>query len=39
MDNLSSLAKESDDARALVQQTVLGPFMERVQYHPMGLTF
>lgn len=39
MDNLSSLAEESDDARSLVQQTVLGPFMDRVKYHPMGLTF
>jgi hypothetical protein len=39
MDNLSSLAEESDDARALVQQTAMGPFMDRVKYYPMGLTF
>jgi hypothetical protein len=39
MDNLSSLAEESDDARALVQQTVMGPFMARVKYYPMGIVF
>ena len=39
MDNLSSLAEESDDARALVQQTAMSPFMDRVKYYPMGLTF
>lgn len=39
MDNLSSLAEESDDARVLVQQTVMGPFMDKVKYYPMGLTF
>ena len=39
MDNLSSLAEESDDARALVQQTAMGPFMDRVKYYPMGLSF
>ena len=39
MDNLSSLAEESDDARALIQQTVMGPFMEQVKRYPMGITF
>lgn len=39
MDNLSSLAEESDDARALVQQTVMGPFLDRVKYSPMGILF
>jgi hypothetical protein len=39
MDNLSSLAEESDDARALVQETVLRPFLDRVKYYPMGILF
>lgn len=39
MDNLSSLAEESDDARALIQQTAMGPFMEQVKRYPMGITF
>lgn len=39
MNNLSSLAEESDEARALVQQTAMGPFMDRVKYYSMGLTF
>ena len=39
MDNLSSLAEESDEARAFVQQSAMGPFMNSVKYHPMGLTF
>lgn len=39
MDNLSSLAEESDDAKALVQQTATRPFMNCVKYYPMGLSF
>ena len=39
MDHLSSLAEESDDAKALIQQTVMGPFMEQVKRYPMGITF
>jgi len=39
MDHLSSLAEESDDAKALVQQTVLGPFMKQVKRYPMGIAF
>ncbi|KAL7545048.1 hypothetical protein ACHAWF_008414 [Thalassiosira exigua] len=39
MGNLSSLAEESDAARALVQRTVTGPFMEKVKRYPMGITF
>mmetsp|Transcript_25543 Transcript_25543/g.52705 ORF Transcript_25543/g.52705 Transcript_25543/m.52705 type:complete len:981 (+) Transcript_25543:126-3068(+) len=39
MDNLSSLAEESDDARTLLQQTIIRPFMEQVKYPPMGIIF
>jgi len=39
MDHLSSLAEESDDAKALVQQTVLEPFMKQVKRYPMGIAF
>jgi len=39
MDHLSSLAEESDDAKALVQQTVLEPFMKQVKRSPMGIAF
>ncbi|KAL3780579.1 hypothetical protein HJC23_004171 [Cyclotella cryptica] len=39
MDNLSSLAEESYDARALVQQAVMGPFLDQVKYYPMGILF
>ncbi|KAL7541249.1 hypothetical protein ACHAXR_010754 [Thalassiosira sp. AJA248-18] len=38
MVNLSSLAEESDDAKALIQQTVMSPFMEKVKRHPMGIS-
>jgi tRNA(Ile)-lysidine synthase TilS/MesJ len=39
MDNISSLAEESDAARALVQETVTSPFMQQIKRHPMGITF
>ena len=39
MDNLSTLAEESDDARALLQQTIISPFKERVRHLPMGIIF
>jgi len=39
MFNLTSLAEESDEARALVNITVLKPFMDRVVRLPMGIIF
>lgn len=39
MNNLSNLATESDEARGLLQMAVLGPFLERVKHHPMGISF
>lgn len=39
MNNLSSLATESDEARGLLQMAVLGPFLERVKHHPLGISF
>ncbi|KAL9185409.1 hypothetical protein ACHAXT_003186 [Thalassiosira profunda] len=39
MEHLSCLAEESDDARALVEQSVMGPLMERVKRYPMGIAF
>mmetsp|Transcript_33117 Transcript_33117/g.60745 ORF Transcript_33117/g.60745 Transcript_33117/m.60745 type:complete len:459 (-) Transcript_33117:739-2115(-) len=39
LNNLSSLAEESDDAKALIHQSVMGPFMEQVNRYPMGISF
>lgn len=39
MNNLSTLATESDEARELLQKAVLGPFMDQVEHKPMGITF
>lgn len=39
MNNLSTLATESDDARELIGETVVTPFMSQVNKHPMGFTF
>lgn len=39
MNNLSSLAEESDDARKLIEETVLRPFLEQVDHYPMGIAF
>jgi len=39
MDNLSSLAEESDAAKDLVQESVISPFMRQIKRYPMGITF
>ena len=39
MDNLSTLATESDEARDLLYKTVLSPFLDQVEHKPMGITF
>ena len=39
MNNLSCLAEESDDARKLMEESVIQPFLEHVQHYPMGVTF
>jgi tRNA(Ile)-lysidine synthetase-like protein len=39
MDNLSTLATESDEARELLHKTVLAPFLDQVEHKPMGITF
>jgi tRNA(Ile)-lysidine synthetase-like protein len=39
MNNLSNLAVESDECRALMQSTVLGPFLDQVHCLPMGISF
>jgi tRNA(Ile)-lysidine synthetase-like protein len=37
MNNLSDLAVESDECRALVQKSIIGPFMEAIVRRPMGI--
>lgn len=39
MENLSTLATESDEARELLYTTVLAPFLDQVEHKPMGITF
>ena len=39
MNNLSTLATESDECRDLLHGTLLGPFMDRVVRMPMGIIF
>jgi hypothetical protein len=39
MMNLTHLARESDEARLLLNEKVLRPFMEKVTYYPMGIIF
>ena len=39
MKNLSNLAVESDECRALLQQSMIGPFLDRVKRLPMGIVF
>jgi tRNA(Ile)-lysidine synthetase-like protein len=39
MNNLSSLAEESDDARKLMEESVIQPFLEHVKHYPMGIAF
>jgi len=37
--NLGLLAKESDEARSLMNKTAFQPFMDKVSNHPMGISF
>jgi tRNA(Ile)-lysidine synthetase-like protein len=37
MNNLSNLAVESDECRALLQQSIIGPFMDAIVRKPMGI--
>jgi tRNA(Ile)-lysidine synthetase-like protein len=39
LNNLASLAEESDEARALFNETSFQPFMEKVQKYPLGIIF
>lgn len=39
MNNLSCLAEESDDARKLMEESVMRPFLEHVKHYPMGIAF
>ncbi len=39
LSNLASLAEESDEARALFNDTALQPFLEKVKHYPMGIIF
>jgi hypothetical protein len=39
MNNLSTLATESDECRELLHDTLIKPFMDRVARWPMGITF
>lgn len=39
MNNLSNLAVESDECRALLHKLVIQPFMSCVTYKPMGISF
>lgn len=39
MNNLSNLAVESDECRAMVHEIMLKPFMEQVEFKPMGIAF
>lgn len=39
LSNLATLAKESDEARAMFNETALKPFMSKVQRFPMGIIF
>lgn len=39
MNNLSNLAIESDECRALMQGAVMGPFLDQMEYSPMGISF
>lgn len=39
MNNLSTLATESDEARELLHKVVLAPFLDQVERKPMGITF
>jgi tRNA(Ile)-lysidine synthetase-like protein len=39
MNNLSNLAVESDECRALLYNVMIQPFMDRIVYKPMGIVF
>ena len=39
MNNLSTLATESDDCRDLLYEVMIGPFMQQVVRKPMGIIF
>lgn len=39
MNNLSCLAEESDDARKLMEESVIQPFLKKVHHYPMGISF
>ncbi len=39
MKNLSNLAVESDECRALLQKSMIGPFLDRIERRPMGIVF
>ena len=39
MNNLSNLAVESDQARDLLHEAVLGPFLHQVEEYPLGIAF
>ena len=39
MNNLSNLATESDECRALLYKSMLGPFLEQIVRKPMGIIF
>ena len=39
MNNLSNLAVESDACRGLLHNVMIQPFLDRVEYKPMGLSF
>lgn len=39
MKNLSNLAVESDECRALLQNSMIGPFLNRIKRRPMGIVF
>ena len=39
MNNLSNLAQESDECRALLHQAMIGPFLDSIIRTPMGIAF
>ena len=39
MTNLTNLARESDEARLLINENVLKFFMDKVSYFPLGIIF
>ena len=39
MNNLSNLAVESDECKALLHEVALRPFLNQVEHKPMGITF